>query len=1036
MLIAEFSHKGEEIEIDDALWQHDYGQKIQIKGLDLPEVFEVHFAWKDIEKAKVVTGSTIDGVSTVDIPNVALEQRRAITAYVYLSNAVEGETVNTILMTVNKRKAPENFEIPEKIDLFHHTVEATAEYQRQAKESEERAAGLSADAEAWAHGREDHPDQAQDNAKYYAEQAAKSAAEVPGKTEQAKKDIEAARKRAVSAVTSQQETSVQAVATEGKKHTDATKKYAETVASSRQAVEETAQAVATQAQEVSQNTQTVANNTNNAAKSAESAQTSANNAAKSAEGVQGAVDQITKNTQDVASLKEDMGNIPIGVTDIVDNMVDSDKLKYKYTNGSWKHIDKTVTLDAGNYMFVLYNSVLSSYGYICIYKDKINGTQILRKTTDGKYNFTLTEQTTLIISMQVSGAESVTEGTYQTYYSIYNIDSVIIPKELTGVNAVENKVNAVENKVNPITDCIIKNLIDFDAITYNSSEKYTGCFINDSGAVTANKYSSSYCVTDYMNIDKKGLSINYSVGNVYVAFYDVNKKYISASSIMLNTDNIYVPYVDGAVYARFTLNQNNMKYKQYCIVEGDKSYTLAPDECVFTEELKSKLSGLTSLSAVPPERLVIQKGKQSVLYMENMIKNTNILPKSASQTIMTNIGNMAYVTPSSDVADKSITYHFRDCLGRTVDETKNYSVVSAPSKDTLNVLCVGDSFTDIGTYVGTIKDDIEEDGITVNQIGNMGVSGKRHEARSGGTWDFVTTRQGRAIIVDVTGVSNLPITGYPGTTYQDENGFKWSVRGVVIGSTGNGKLILGNFNVDSNYGGSSSGTMTDADTAADAIPTSGTLTKTSNASTGTTSSGDNTISYSDVEKVYYNPFWNPMSDELDFNYYINKWGYNSPDIVVFSIGYNDVGASKYHTVESLASIVAKAKISVDRMHADYPDAKIVLNVNPLGYGGDTSNEISESMRSNNQVTYYEALINEFGESTDYVGYVEVCPSFMFVDRIDAYGSKTVTIGRRISKTITTAGDVTHCNTVGMNQIGDAIVPYIYYLVNLCRTKNV
>lgn len=190
MLIAEFSHKGEEIEIDDALWQHDYGQKIQIKGLDLPEVFEVHFAWKDIEKAKVVTGSTIDGVSTVDIPNVALEQRRAITAYVYLSNAVEGETVNTILMTVNKRKAPENFEIPEKIDLFHHTVEATAEYQRQAKESEERAAGLSADAEAWAHGREDHPDQAQDNAKYYAEQAAKSAAEVPGKTEQAKKDID------------------------------------------------------------------------------------------------------------------------------------------------------------------------------------------------------------------------------------------------------------------------------------------------------------------------------------------------------------------------------------------------------------------------------------------------------------------------------------------------------------------------------------------------------------------------------------------------------------------------------------------------------------------------------------------------------------------------------------------------------------------------------------------------------------------------------------------------------------------------------
>ena len=54
---------------------------------------------------------------------------------------------------------------------------------------------------------------------------------------------------------------------------------------------------------------------------------------------------------------------------------------------------------------------------------------------------------------------------------------------------------------------------------------------------------------------------------------------------------------------------------------------------------------------------------------------------------------------------------------------------------------------------------------------------------------------------------------------------------------------------------------------------------------------------------------------------------------------------------------------------------------------------------------------------------------MFVDRVDAYNLKTITIGRRISKMITTAGDVTHCNTDGMNQIADAIVPYIYYLIN-------
>ena len=722
-----------------------------------------------------------------------------------------------------------------------------------------------------------------------------------------------------------------------------------------------------------------------------------------------------------ADLDESMDNIPIGATDIVDSMVDSGRLEKDYTSGEYVYVKKTITLDVGKYEINLYNAVLSSVGVLRVFKDKINGEIILTANKCGTYNFELKEQTVLIIVMQVSLEKNVTAGIYKAYYSIYNTSSVIIPKKYTGVDKVEK-----ETKV--ITDNIITNVINFDAITYNISDAYTGCFVSEKGNIVANQYSENYCVTDYMVISKKGLSINLAVGNVFVALYDFNKKYIANSSIELKKDNIYVPYINNAAYARFTLKAREVE--KFCVVRGEKSYTIPQNDFLFTEKFMLKFSDLTPLQAVPPERLIVQKGKQTVLYMENMIKNANILPKSVSQSVLTNIGNMAYTTPSSDVADKPITYHFEDCLRRTVDETKKYSVVSAPSKDTLNVLCIGDSFTDIGTYVGTVKNDIEEDGITVNQIGNMGVSGKRHEARSGGTWEFVTTRQGRAIIVNVRGVTNLPTTGYPGTTYQDKNGFKWTVRGVTVDSNGNGKLILGSFNVDSNYGSSSSNITTDADTAANNIPTSGTLTKTSNASTGLiTSSGDDTITYSGVEKIYYNPFWNPTSDELDFNYYINKWNYNSPDVVVFSIGYNDVGNGKYHTVESLAPIIAKAKVAVDRMHADYPNAKIVLNVNPLGYGGDTSNEISESMRSNNQITYYEALINEFGETTEYKSYVVVCPSFMFVDRVDAYNLKTVTIGRRISKTITTAGDVTHCNTDGMNQIADSIVAYIYYLIN-------
>lgn len=190
MLIANFSRRGEEIEINEELWQWDYGQKIQITGLDLPEIFEVHFSWKDLETAKVVTGSTINGTSTVDIPNAALQQKRIVTAYIYISDSEEGETINTIYMLVNSRKAPEGFETPEDIDLFHHTLAAAAEYQRRAEEAQNQSEAKAEEAESWAHGHEKYPDRAQDNAKYYAAQAAGAAEEVSGRTSKAKEDID------------------------------------------------------------------------------------------------------------------------------------------------------------------------------------------------------------------------------------------------------------------------------------------------------------------------------------------------------------------------------------------------------------------------------------------------------------------------------------------------------------------------------------------------------------------------------------------------------------------------------------------------------------------------------------------------------------------------------------------------------------------------------------------------------------------------------------------------------------------------------
>lgn len=170
MLVANFTRKDEEIEVK-GLWMYDYGQKLQINGLNLPNIFEVHFKWRGLEKAKVVTGITHDGVSSVDIPNEALSQNGAITAYLYLSTPEEGQTVNTAIMYLERRIAPEGFEIPEDVDLFHHTLIAVDEYSKRAKKSETVANEKAIESESWAHGHSKYPERNKDNAKYYSEQA-------------------------------------------------------------------------------------------------------------------------------------------------------------------------------------------------------------------------------------------------------------------------------------------------------------------------------------------------------------------------------------------------------------------------------------------------------------------------------------------------------------------------------------------------------------------------------------------------------------------------------------------------------------------------------------------------------------------------------------------------------------------------------------------------------------------------------------------------------------------------------------------------
>lgn len=83
-----------------SLWQYDYGQVLQIIGIDLPEFYEVHFS----NEEHGVSTTTIGNADGVAIPDTYLTSGNAIYAWLYLHTGEDdGETVYEIRIPVRKR---------------------------------------------------------------------------------------------------------------------------------------------------------------------------------------------------------------------------------------------------------------------------------------------------------------------------------------------------------------------------------------------------------------------------------------------------------------------------------------------------------------------------------------------------------------------------------------------------------------------------------------------------------------------------------------------------------------------------------------------------------------------------------------------------------------------------------------------------------------------------------------------------------------------------------------------------------------------
>lgn len=154
------------------LMQWDYGQVLEITGLDLPAAPQVHFGRQGAAETETLVATTRDGVTTVSIPDQFLQQPGIIRAYVYLTDPQSGETVRTVEMTVDPRPKPDTYTEPGEVNPFAGVVQAVTE-------QADRASTAAGTAEVMA-----------DKACGCAKQAEDIAAEIPGRTEAAKQEID------------------------------------------------------------------------------------------------------------------------------------------------------------------------------------------------------------------------------------------------------------------------------------------------------------------------------------------------------------------------------------------------------------------------------------------------------------------------------------------------------------------------------------------------------------------------------------------------------------------------------------------------------------------------------------------------------------------------------------------------------------------------------------------------------------------------------------------------------------------------------
>ena len=649
--------------------------------------------------------------------------------------------------------------------------------------------------------------------------------------------------------------------------------------------------------------------------------------------------------------------------------------------------------------------------------------------------------------------EGSTATSYEPYTENYDNEQRFAKQE-EAINNTNATLDTLQSQMPKVV--VGKNLFDPD--------KAGNGFLRQDGTVTN---STTYVTSGYIAVEggKMITAHPLALGPIYFSQYDSDKTFITSTQ---NKQTLTITLESNTAYVRATFLASNYKtegqieygstateYEPFHYVISEESLPEGIGSGTTQDEVKQIINEeVFPAKLVLPSSLYFKANRQNNLYYKQAIKcscHDNFDFSVSNTTLKVFDRQLSGVPVAASVFNNKLTLRK---FGKLLQELQvKFNILANPSSHkTVKILDSGDSISDLGGWQVELKNLLEEDNVTVEYIGTMinrtKTTGSSYaediwgEVQSGGNMSFITEPKGAAKILTVSGITELPVTGYPGTSYLDGNNISWVVRGfrLTAGSDGkySGKLKLGKFSSDPNYG---DGTEDDTSGTGN-FPSSGTITKTQSAN-GNTLAGDATITYTSADDARYNPFWNPSTDELDFKYYFDYWGFDAPDIFILQWGYNEVKSYEDVNSESVQTARLRAKQIIDKFHNQYPDTKFVFGLEVYGaelmiFSGGSNN--NNSPKKYSVLSFAEEIISLFEGNDDtgnpYSDYVTLVPVYAMMDNIYGYGSlseKSLCDLYGATTTVLQNGrDGVHpsYDSGGLREIGRAYEPVVLAIINL------